>query len=81
MASVSAYILINVEVGKSAEVIEKIRNIPGVQSVAYTTGEYDLILRVTVNSLEDLYEITTKEIHKIDGITKTITYVIEKEIT
>ncbi|MGQ4914703.1 MAG: Lrp/AsnC family transcriptional regulator [Candidatus Asgardarchaeia archaeon] len=77
---VSAYILINVQIGKSAEVLEKIRNVRGVQSAAFTTGEYDLIIRITVDNLEELYNVTTNEIHKIPGILKTTTFVIEKEI-
>ncbi|RLF33661.1 MAG: hypothetical protein DRN08_05320, partial [Thermoplasmata archaeon] len=42
--------------------------------------EYDVILRVQVKSLENLMKLTNK-LQMIDGIKRTTTQVIEKEIT
>jgi len=73
-----AYIMINVQTGKTPEVFENLKKIKGMQIISVTAGEYDIIARVEVNSLEELYDITNK-IHAIKGISRTITLVVEKE--
>ena len=77
--TIVAYILINVKVGKLRETIEKIKNTPGVVSVAITAGIYDLVVRVEVPNLEALFNLTEK-IHSIDGIERTNTHIVEYEI-
>jgi len=76
---VVAYILINVAIGKVDHVMSKLREIENVKSIAVVAGEFDLIVRVEVKSLEKLFDVTEK-IHRIDGITKTTTHIVEKEI-
>jgi DNA-binding Lrp family transcriptional regulator len=78
--SVSAYIFFLVKLGKSPEVIEQLRKIPQIDSVAVVTGNYDVIAKIVVNNLEELYEIATQKIHMIEGIEDTHTAVVEKEI-
>jgi len=80
MDRVVAYILIKVEIGKLQNVIENLRRLDMIESVAVTTGEYDVVVRANVETLEQLYELTTLKIHKIDGIADTITQVVEKEL-
>ena len=80
MNRVVAYILIKVEIGKLQNVINNLRKIDMIESVAVTTGEYDVVVRANVETLEQLYELTTLKIHKIDGIADTITQVVEKEL-
>ena len=78
--SVSAYIFFQVKLGKSPEIIEQLRKIPEIDSVAVVTGNYDVIAKIVVENLEELYKIATQKIHLIDGIEDTHTAVIEKEI-
>ena len=78
--TVAAYVLINVRVGKMGEILDKLRGIRNVKSISVVAGEFDLIVRVEVDNLSDLFDVT-EEIHKIDGIEKTITYVVEREIS
>ena len=73
-----AYIMINVEVGKMMQVIEDLKKIEHIESIAAVAGEYDIIVRVHVNSLEELFMLT-EEIHKIEGIVRTTTHIVEKE--
>ena len=77
---ISAYILVNVAVGKIQSVLEKLKNIEGVKIVSFTAGLYDVMIRVEVNDLEELFYLTEK-IHEIDGIVGTNTHVVEKEIS
>ena len=77
---VHAYILMDVELGKTDEIVEAIRKIDEVTNVAVTTGNYDVVVLLETNSLEELYEITVQKIHKIPGIRETQTAVVEKMI-
>ncbi len=78
--SVSAYIFANVDIGSVKSVMNEVAEIEECRSVAVVSGAYDLLVRVDARNMEDLHDITTERIHKIQGIKKTITQVVEKEI-
>ncbi len=73
-----AYILVSVELGKTKEVLAKLKQIPNVTSVAVITGEYDIIVRVETDTMDEMYN-RTQEIHLIEGILETTTSIIQKE--
>ncbi len=75
---VLAYILMDLELGKTDDVIEALRKIDEVTTVAATTGSYDVVLLLETTNLEELYEITVQKIHRIPGIKETQTAVVEK---
>ena len=77
--TVSAYIFFEIELGKTQDVVKELRKIPNIVRVAIVTGEYDVIARINVENLEELFQITTKDIHMIEGISDIQTAVIEKE--
>ena len=74
-----AYIMINVEVGKILKVVENLRKISGIKNISVVAGEFDVIVRAEVGSLEELFYLT-EEIHRIPGIIRTTTQVVEKEV-
>jgi DNA-binding Lrp family transcriptional regulator len=76
---ISAYILINLQPGNTENVITEIRKIENIQKVSVVAGEYDIVVRVQVKSLDKLLKVTDK-IQMINGVKKTTTQVIEKEI-
>ena len=78
---VFAYILMDIELGMTDEVVEGLQKIDEATSVAVTTGGYDIVVLLETTSLEELYEITVNKIHKIPGIKDTHTAVVEKIIT
>ena len=78
--TVSAYIFFEIKLGKTQEVIDQLRKIPEIVSVAVVTGEYDVIAKVIVENLEELFEIASQRIHMIEGIEDTQTAVVEKEV-
>lgn len=80
-ANVAAYVLVNVEMGKVDMILEEIKKLAGVVGVASTAGEFDLIVRVEVQSLEALHDLVTSRMHKVEGIVSTKTHVIAKEET
>jgi DNA-binding Lrp family transcriptional regulator len=71
--AVSAYVLIQTEVGKAAQVAEEVGAIDGVVSADDVTGPYDVIARAEADSVDDLGKMVVSRIQMIDGITRTLT--------
>ena len=71
--AVTAYLLIQTEVGKAAQVAEEVSRIDGVVSAENVTGPYDVIVRAESNSMDELGKMVVSRIQLIDGITRTLT--------
>jgi DNA-binding Lrp family transcriptional regulator len=71
--AVSAYVLIQTEVGKAADVATEVRGIDGVVSADDVTGPYDVIARAEADSMDDLGKMVVSRVQMIDGITRTLT--------
>ncbi len=77
---ISAYILITILPGKTDKAIKEMRQLDNVAKISVIAGEYDIVVRAQVKNLEELLNVTDK-IQMIDGVTKTTTQIIEKEIS
>jgi len=71
--AVSAYILIQTEVGKAAQVATEVRVIDGVVAADDVTGPYDVIARAEATTMDDLGKMVVSRVQMIDGITRTLT--------
>jgi DNA-binding Lrp family transcriptional regulator len=71
--AVSAYILIQTEVGKAAQVASEVGHIDGVVAAEDVTGPYDVIVRAEASSVDDLGKMVVSRVQLIDGITRTLT--------
>jgi DNA-binding Lrp family transcriptional regulator len=71
--AVSAYVLIQTEVGKAADVANEVRAIDGVVSADDVTGPYDVIARAESSSMDDLGKMVVSRVQMIEGITRTLT--------
>ncbi len=71
--TVSAYILIQTEVGKASSVVEACRNLTGVVQADDVTGPYDVILRAEAESIDELGRMVVSNVQLVDGITRTLT--------
>jgi DNA-binding Lrp family transcriptional regulator len=71
--AVTAYVLIQTEVGKAAQVAEEVAGIDGVVSAEDVTGPYDVIVRAEANSLDELGRVVVSRVQLIEGITRTLT--------
>lgn len=76
---INAYILITMRPGNSDKAIKEMRKIKNVVKISVVAGEYDIVVRAQVKTLESLLKVTDK-LHLIDGVKKTTTQVIEKEL-
>ncbi len=70
---VMAYILIQTEVGKAAQVASDIVAIEGVQQAEGVTGPYDVIVRAEARNLDELGQLVVARVQAVDGITRTLT--------
>jgi DNA-binding Lrp family transcriptional regulator len=70
---VQAYILIQTEVGKAAQVAKEVRDIDGVAEAEDVTGPYDVIVRAEAKNVDELGKLVVAKIQGIDGITRTLT--------
>jgi DNA-binding Lrp family transcriptional regulator len=71
--AVCAYVLIQAEVGKSAQVAQEIGRIEGIVAAENVTGPYDVIVRAEAESVDELGRMVVSKMQLIDGITRTTT--------
>jgi len=68
-----AFVLIETAVGKNKEVVTALRQLEGVKSVDTVTGPYDIIAIIERETLNDIGDLVTGQIHPIAGISRTVT--------
>jgi DNA-binding Lrp family transcriptional regulator len=70
---VTAYILIQTEVGRAAEVASQIANVAGVTLAENLIGAYDVIVRAEASSDDELGRFVVASVQAVPGITRTLT--------
>jgi DNA-binding Lrp family transcriptional regulator len=70
---VTAYILVQTEVGKAAKVAKDIIDITGVQEAQAVTGPYDVIVRAEAQNIDELGQLVVARVQAVAGITRTLT--------
>jgi DNA-binding Lrp family transcriptional regulator len=71
--AVSAYILIQTEVGKARDVAESVRALTGVTDADDVTGPYDVIVKAEADTMDELGKMVVSQVQQVDGITRTLT--------
>jgi DNA-binding Lrp family transcriptional regulator len=70
---VKGYLLIQTQMGKAKLVVDALRKLPGIVSVDVVTGSWDAIAVVSGGSIQQLGELVTSRVRKIDGVERTLT--------
>jgi len=70
---VQAYILIQTEVGKAADVAHEIADVTGVTLAEDVTGPYDVIVRAEASNVDELGQLVVARVQNVPGITRTLT--------
>jgi DNA-binding Lrp family transcriptional regulator len=70
---VTAFVLIQAEVGTAGQVAGAAAEIDGVQQAQPVTGPYDVIVRAEAQSIDDLGQLVVSRIQAINGVTRTLT--------
>ncbi len=70
---VRAYVLIQTDSGKAADVANAIRGMGGVISTEAVTGPYDVIVFTEADDVDALGQLVVTAIQPVDGIVRTLT--------
>ena len=73
---VEAYVLIQAEVGRSAEVADAVRKIAGVRFADVVTGPYDVVVRADAADIDGLGELIVANVQAVVGVTRTLTCLV-----
>jgi DNA-binding Lrp family transcriptional regulator len=71
--TLSAYVLIQVEVGKAKQVAHAVRDLDAVEWADDVAGPYDVIARVHAPGVDELGRLVVTRIQAVGGITRTLT--------
>jgi DNA-binding Lrp family transcriptional regulator len=71
--ALSAYILIQTEVGKAGGVAKTVGAIQGVLVAEGVTGPYDVIARAEARNVDELGKLVVARVQAVEGITRTLT--------
>ena len=69
----SAYVLIQTQIGKIAHVAHALSDLDGVEVAEDLTGPYDIIAKIQAPSLDQLGRLVVSRIQVVDGVTRTLT--------
>ena len=69
-----AFILMNVHLGCETDVLKALRNVQGFDEAFYVFGDYDMIARVTANTMDELNQ-TVSQVRKLANIRSTATII------
>jgi DNA-binding Lrp family transcriptional regulator len=74
----TAFVMVNcdLEIESEQKAINKLKNVQGVIDVNEVTGVYDIVVKITSDTLESLKGIITRDIRTIDVIRSTMTLIV-----
>jgi DNA-binding Lrp family transcriptional regulator len=75
----SAFVLFNVESGCEDDVLRELRKIEGMEEAYVSYGVYDLVARVRRDTMENLKELITFKVRRIDKVRSTLTLILTEE--
>jgi DNA-binding Lrp family transcriptional regulator len=72
----TAYVLINYEIGAEQNILNKLKNVPGMVEVSEVNGIYDIVVKIASDNLDSLKETITRHIRRIDTVRSTLTLIV-----
>ncbi len=76
--SVKILSFIKVDLGRTMEIVEKLKTIRNVKEIYYITGDYDLVMKIEGDSSEELQKIMITQIDTIKGINQLNSHLMVK---
>lgn len=70
---IEAYVLIQTEIAKLAQITAALRHIPEVSAADVVTGPYDVIARVGADDVDAVGRLVLTKIQGVEGVTRTLT--------
>ncbi|MDH5482033.1 MAG: Lrp/AsnC ligand binding domain-containing protein [Candidatus Bathyarchaeota archaeon] len=75
----TAFVLINTEIGSEADVLKDLKKVEGVEECFAVYGVYDIVARVTADTMDKLKEIVTWRVRRLDKVRSTLTMIVVEE--
>jgi len=72
----TAIVVLNCELGSTKDIIMEFRKLSEVDEVKQVIGLYDIIMKVSANSVDELKETIKKQIKKTDKIYSCTTMIL-----
>lgn len=72
---ITSYTLARILPAKDEEIYRIVKTYPEVKEIILTYGEYDLIIKVEINSIEELDQFIFNKLRTTDGIEATTTLI------
>ena len=70
---VEAYVLLQTEQGRMAEIAQSLAQLPAVSEANVVTGPYDVIARVQADDMDAIGQLIVAEVQNVGGVTRTLT--------
>jgi len=70
---VRAYVLIQTDTGRAADVAHEIRGLAGVITTEAVTGPYDVVVFLEAADVDALGQLVVSSVQPVDGIVRTLT--------
>ncbi len=74
--STQAFVLIDVMVGKTKEILKALVGVEGVKSAHAVTGPHDIIALVEGENLKSLGDVVLSQIRGVKGVIRTLTCMV-----
>jgi len=74
-----AFVLINTEIGSEGDVLKALKKIDAVQEAYMVYGVYDVVAKVTAETMDKLKEIVTWHVRRLDKVRSTLTMIVIEE--
>ncbi len=75
----TAFILVNVETGAENEVYSSLRKLDDVKEPHILYGVYDIIAKIEAESMDELKEIVTLCVRRLDRVRSTLTLLVAEK--
>lgn len=72
----SAFVLINTEIGYEDKVLTELKKIENIKEAYVTYGVYDIVAKVSAESMDKLKDIISQNIRRLDKVRSTLTMIV-----
>jgi DNA-binding Lrp family transcriptional regulator len=72
----TAFVLINAEIGSESEVLKGLKDISEVKEAYMVYGVYDIIARIQTETMQELKDIISWKIRRLDKVRSTLTMIV-----
>jgi len=75
----TAYILINCDLNSETKIIEELKGLPELVEISKVVGSYDMVAKVTADTVEKFKEVIDLRIRGLEQIRSTLTLIFMED--